>query len=156
MSILLMMLACLPSDQEVYLSSGTYTGNPSAGALGLLEGADESILSEFQITIDTASLTATLFPNSELPDELDLVEFPVEDWQIGCPTPLITVSNQTFGFSADFQIGSVDLEGAIIFASGCVDEAGKNVSEAWLSTESYQETVDIAGGMTGMLNLLKE
>ena len=154
MMIFLLAMAC--SDQEIYLASGTYTGNPSAGAVGLLEGADESVLSEFQVTIDTAMMTATLFPNSSLPDELQLVEYDTADWQIGCPTPLITVRNQTFGFSADFQIGTVDLEGAIIFASGCVDEAGKNVTEAWLSTESYQETMDIAGGMTGMLNLLKE
>ena len=152
--VLLLIVAC--ADQEVYLSSGTYSGNPSAGALGLLDGVEESVLQDFQMTIDTEAMTATLFPDSEFPDELSLVEYPVEDWQIGCPTPLISVRNQTFGFSADFQIGSVDIEQAIIFASGCVDQAGKNVTEAWLSTEAYQESVDIAGGLTGMLNLIQD
>ena len=152
--LILLFVAC--TDQEVYLASGTYSGNPGAGALGLLEGGEESVLQDFQMIIDTEAMTATLFPDSDLPDELSLIEYPTEDWQIGCPTPLISVRNQTFGFSADFQIGSIDIEQAIIFASGCVDQAGKNVTEAWLSTEAYQETVDIAGGLTGMLNLVQE
>ncbi len=153
MTVVLLMLAC--ADQEIYLESGVYTGNPGAGAVGLLEGVEDSALSEFQVSIDTTEMTATLYPNGDLPNELQLVEYAVEDWQIGCPTPMITVRNQTFGFSADFQIGAVDLEGAIIFASGCMDQAGKNVTEAWLSTESYQENLDVAGGMTGMLNLVQ-
>ena len=152
--LILLSFAC--ANQEVYLGSGTYTGNPGAGVVGLLEGAEESVLQDFQVAIDTDAMTATLFPDSSVPNELQLVEYDVESWQIGCPTPLITVRNQTFGFSADFSIGSIDLEGAIIFASGCIDEAGKNVTEAWLSTDSYQETMDIVGGMTGMLNLVQE
>jgi hypothetical protein len=146
-------LAC--TNQLVYLESGTYSGNPSVGAVGLLEGADESALQDFQVDIDTSSMTAILYPDS-VATELDLFEFDVEEWQVGCPTPLITVRNQTFGFSADFQVATIDLEGAIIFASGCIDETGKNVTEAWLSTESYQEALDIAGGMTGMLKLDQE
>ena len=150
---MVLVLAC--NDQMVYLESGTYIGDPTVGVVGLLEGADDSSLQDFQLEIDTSSQTAILYPDS-VATEIQLVEFDPEEWQIGCPTPLITLRNQTFGFTADFQIASVDLEGAIIFASGCIDERGKNVTEAWLSTETYQETVDVVGGMTGMLKLVQE
>ncbi len=143
------------SNREVLLESGLYQADPTAGALGLLSGVSTEILEDFQLELDVGNLTATPFAGQDTALTLDLIELETEQWQIGCPTPLITVYNQTFQFSADFSIGEVDLNGALLFASGCMTKKGSTVEQAWLSTESYQETMDVVGGMTGMLKLVK-
>ncbi len=154
LSVLLIgTLGC--SNREVLLESGLYQADPTAGALGLLSGVSTEILEDFQLELDVANMTATPFAGQETALSLDLIELDTEQWQVGCPTPLITVYNQTFQFSADFSIGEVDLDGALLFASGCMTKKGASVQEAWLSTESYQETMDVVGGMTGMLKLVK-
>ena len=152
-TVLLVQMGC--SNREVLLQSGTYQADSSAGVLGLLSGVSSDVIEDFEMTIDVGSLTATPFSNQSTAIPLDLVEMETEDWQVGCPTPVVTVFNQTFEFSADFTIGEVDLEGALLFASGCFNKNGGEVQEAWLSTTSYQETVDVVGGMTGMLKLVR-
>ena len=149
----LMHIGC--SNREVLLESGTYQADTSAGVLGLLSNVSSDVIEDFEMTIDVGTLTATPFSNQTSAIPLDLIEMETEAWQVGCPTPLITVYNQTFEFSADFTIGEVDLEGALLFASGCISKNGAAVHEAWLSTTSYQETVDVVGGMTGMLKLVR-
>jgi hypothetical protein len=143
------------SNREVLLSSGTYKADPTAGTLGLLSSVSTDIIEDFEMDIDIGTMTATPFSNQTETVALDLVELDTEDWQVGCPTPMITVYNQTFEFSADFSIGEVDLNGALLFASGCFEKNGGQVEEAWLSTASYQETMDVVGGMTGMLKLIR-
>ena len=150
---LLLQIGC--SNREVLLESGTYQADRSAGVLGLLSSVSGDVIDDFEMTIDVGALAATPFSNQSTAIPLDLIELETEDWQVGCPTPLITVYNQTFEFSADFTIGEVDLEGALLFASGCFSKNGGEVQEAWLSTTSYQETVDVVGGMTGMLKLVR-
>ena len=143
------------SNREVLLESGTYMADSSAGVLGLLSSVSSDVIDDFEMQIDVGTLTATPFSNQSTAIPLDLIELETEEWQVGCPTPLITVYNQTFDFSADFTIGEVDLEGAILFAAGCLNKKGATVQEAWLSTTSYQEAVDVVGGMTGMLKLVR-
>ena len=143
------------SNREVLLESGTYKADSTAGVLGLLSSVSSDVIEDFEMMIDVGMLTATPFSNQSTAIPLDLIELDTEEWQVGCPTPLITVYNQTFEFSADFTIGEVDLEGALLFASGCLNKKGAQVQEAWLSTTSYQETVDVVGGMTGMLKLVR-
>jgi hypothetical protein len=150
---LLLQVGC--SNREVLLESGLYQADSTAGVLGLLSGVSSDVIDGFQLAIDVGALTATPFADQETSIPLDLVEMDTEEWQVGCPTPMVTVYNQTFQFSADFSIGEVDLEGALLFASGCFTKNGAAVQEAWLSTEAYQETVDVVGGMTGMLKLVK-
>lgn len=150
---LLLQIGC--SNREVLLESGLYQADATAGVLGLLSGVSSDVIDGFQIAVDVGALTATPFADQDTAIPLDLVEMDTEEWQIGCPTPMVTVYNQTFQFSADFTIGEVDLEGALLFASGCLAKNGAAVQDAWLSTEGYQETVDVVGGMTGMLKLVK-
>ena len=152
-SVIFLQMGC--SNREVLLESGTYQADTSAGVLGLLSSVSSDVIEDFEMTIDVGTQTATPFSNQTTAIPLDLIEMDTEDWQVGCPTPLITVYNQTFEFSADFTIGEVDLEGALLFASGCFTKDGDAVQEAWLSTTSYQETVDVVGGMTGMLKLVR-
>ena len=147
------LLGC--SNREVLLESGTYEADSSAGVLGLLSSVSNDVIDTFEMTIDVGDLTAVPFSNQSTAIPLDLIELETENWQVGCPTPLITVFNQTFEFSADFAIGEVDLDGALLFASGCVSKNGAEVQEAWLSTTSYHETVDVVGGMTEMLKLVR-
>ena len=148
-----LQLGC--SNREVLLESGTYKPDSTAGVLGLLSTVSSDVIEDFEMQIDVGTLTATPFSNQSTAIPLDLIELETEDWQVGCPTPLITVYNQTFQFSADFTIGEVDLDGALLFASGCLNKKGATVQEAWLSTTSYQETVDVVGGMTGMLKMVR-
>ena len=143
------------SNREVLLESGTYQADSTAGVLGLLSSVSTDVIDDFEMQIDVGAMTATPFSNQSTAVQLDLIELETEDWQVGCPTPLITVYNQTFEFSADFSIGEVDLDGALLFASGCINKKGTEVQEAWLSTASYQETMDVVGGMTGMLKLVR-
>ena len=152
-AILLLQIGC--SNREVLLESGLYQADSTAGVLGLLSGVSSDVIDDFQMSVDVGMLLATPFADQETSLPLDLVELDIEEWQVGCPTPMVTVYNQTFQFSADFTIGEVDLEGALLFASGCFTKDGAAVQEAWLSTEAYQETVDVVGGMTGMLKLVK-
>ena len=152
-AVLLLQIGC--SNREVLLESGLYQADPTAGVLGLLSGVSSDVIDDFQMSVDVGTLLATPFADQETSLPLDLVELDTEEWQVGCPTPMVTVYNQTFKFSADFTLDEVDLDGALIFASGCLAKNGAAVQEAWLSTESYQETVDVVGGMTGMLKLLK-
>lgn len=156
-TVILLSFACQVgcSNREVLLESGTYKADSSAGVLGLLSSVSSDVIEDFEMTIDVGTLTATPFSNQSTAIPLDLIELDIEEWQVGCPTPLITVYNQTFEFSADFTIGEVDLNGALLFASGCLNKKGAEVQEAWLSTTSYQETVDVVGGMTGMLKLVR-
>ena len=120
-----------------------------------MSSVSSDVIEDFEMTIDVGTLTATPFSNQSTAISLDLIEMDTEDWQVGCPTPLITVYNQTFEFSADFTIGEVDLNGALLLLPGCLNKKGSTVQEAWLSTTSYQETVDVVGGMTGMLKLVR-
>ena len=143
------------SNREVLLESGTYKADSSAGVLGLLSSVSSDVIEDFEMTIDVGTLTATPFSNQNSAIPLDLIEMDTEEWQVGCPTPLVTVYNQTFEFSADFTIDDVNLEGALLFASGCLTKDGAEVQEAWLSTTSYQATVEVMGGMTGMLKLVR-
>lgn len=158
MSLLLGTLGVLQtgcSNREVLLESGTYQADTTAGVLGLLSSVSTDVIDDFEMQIDVGALTATPFSNQSTAVQLDLIELETENWQVGCPTPLITVYNQTFAFSADFSIGEVDLDGALLFASGCINKKGAAVQEAWLSTAAYQETMDVVGGMTGMLKMVR-
>lgn len=152
-ALLFTQMGC--SNREVLLESGVYEADTSAGALGLLSSVSTEVLDGFQLRVDIETMTATPFANQSDALALELTELDTEEWQIGCPTPLVTVYNQTFSFSTDFSIGEVDLEGALLFAAGCLTKKGSTVEEAWLSTDSYQETMGAVGGMTGMLKLVK-
>jgi hypothetical protein len=75
----------------------------------------------------------------------------IEDFEMKIDVGTLTA----IPFSNQSTAVSVDLNGALLFASGCLNKKGATVQEAWLSTTSYQETVDVVGGMTGMLKLVR-
>ena len=152
---MLMTMAMGCSNREVLLASGVYEADTSAGVVGVLSGVSEDVLSGFQIQIDVDSMTAVPFVNADNALPLTLTELETDEWQEGCPMPMIDVYNQTFAFSADFRIDSIDLTGAILYASGCLQRKGVQVEEAWLSTQIYQDSISAIGGMSGMLKLIK-
>ena len=94
-------------NREVLLNLGHIKRILRQWVLGLLSSVSSDVIEDFEMTIDVGMLTATPFSNQSTAIPLDLIELDTEEWQVGCPTPLITVYNQTFEFSPQTFLPSV-------------------------------------------------
>ena len=165
--MLWLLFAC--QDQQVYLQDGKYVANLDAGVMGIATALDPEMLSAFELDLSLSTNSAVLILDDvaldassdeedgetvdvPIPELITVEELPVEEWQVGCPMPVIEVRNQTVQFDTGFSLGTTVLESPIMFADGCVGELGKNVTSAWLSTQAFQDTIPNVG--MGMINLV--
>ena len=162
--MLWLLFAC--QDQQVYLQDGKYVANLDAGVMGIATALDSEMLEAFELDLSLSTNSAELIlddvsldASSEddtfevpIPELVTVEELPTEEWQVGCPMPVVEVRNQTIRFDTGFSLGTTVLETPIMFADGCIGELGKNVSSAWLSTQAFQDTIPNVG--MGMINLI--